>query len=177
MTTLYEDAKSRRNAVERLMDRIPGYRGFADRELRREVDKLEREHLAQQLGETKRVLRDSARRYIDAGSLGSLAAFDRIERRLDGLSQAIRFADYGATGLFDAVKIYEDDLARLYDFDLSLLDDLDRLHEGVAQIPLPAAGEDGAGTAAAALESLLSNVDALAAKWADRESLVSGVGR
>lgn len=172
MTTLYDDAKARRNGLERLMDRIPGYRGFADRELRREVDQLEREHLAARLGEIKRALRDLARRHTDAASLGALSAFDRVERRLDGLSQAIRFADYGATGLFDAVKIVEDDLARLYDFDLSLLDDLDRLGETAAQVPSP-----GSGDAAAALDLLLAAVDALATKWAGRESLVSGVGR
>lgn len=170
MTTLYDDAKARRNALERLMDHIPGYRGYADRELRREVDKLQREHLATRLGAIKRGLRELARRHTDAGALGALSAFDRVERRLDGLSQAIRFADYGATGLFDAVKIYEDDLARLYDFDASLLDDLDHLAATAEGVP-------GSGEAGGALESLLAEVDALAAKWAERETLVSGVGR
>ena len=44
---------SSRNWLERLGEKIPGFRGFQDRELRREVDKMQREYLARELARLK----------------------------------------------------------------------------------------------------------------------------
>jgi len=46
MTNSFDEAKAQRNILERLGEKIPGYRGFQDRELRRDVDRTLREHLA-----------------------------------------------------------------------------------------------------------------------------------
>src|SRR3954467_8449498 len=104
MANGYEEARGQRNWLERLGDKIPGYRGFQDRELRRDVDRQLREHLAAELGRLKGAARDHARAYTDARKRAALNGFARLDRQLDGLSQAIRFSDYGAAGLFDPVK-------------------------------------------------------------------------
>ncbi len=166
----FEEAQERRNWLERLVDKIPGFRGFQDRELRREVDKLQREHLAKELGQIKQAVRGKAQAYTDAGQIGVLHLFDRIDRRLDGLSQAIRFADYGQSGFFDVVKINEPELEALYQFDLSLVEDLGRLAGDVAAIPLP-----GQGDPQAACEQVLGRIATLNDKWAERKNVVSGV--
>lgn len=170
MTNGYEEARAQRNFLERLGDKIPGYRGFQDRELRRDVDRLQREHLAAELGRLKAALRDRARGYTDAGKIGALNGFDRLDRQLDGLSQAIRFSDYGATGLFDPVKIGEPELQRLYEFDLSVVDDLAQLESEIAALPAPGGEDPGP-----ALERLLQTVRALDAKWRQREQVIGGV--
>jgi hypothetical protein len=168
----YEGAKAQRNFLERLIDKIPGFRGFQDRELRRDVDKLQREHLAGEIGRLKTALRDRARAYTDAGQIAQLGPFDRLDRQLDGLSQSVRFADYGASGLFDAVKIGEAELQRLYEFDLSLLDDLAALRTEAAGIPAP-----GSPDAAAALDRVQQRVRAVEEKWRGREQVISNVVR
>lgn len=169
----YEEAKAQRNILERLGDKIPGFRGFQDRELRRDVDKLQREHISGEIGRLKNALRDKARAYTDAGQIAMLSPFDRLDRQLDGLSQSVRFADYGASGLFDAVKIGEAELQRLYEFDLSLLEDLAGLRTGVAGLPAPG----GQGDAAAALDQVQQQVRALDDKWRGREQVISNVVR
>lgn len=166
----YEEARAQRNILERLGEKIPGFRGFQDRELRRDVDKLQREHIAGEIGRVKAALRDRARSYTDAGQIAVLGPFDRLDRRLDGLSQSVRFADYGASGLFDAVKIGEAELARLYEFDLSLLDDVAALKTDVAGIPSP-----GQADAAAALGQVEQRVRAVEEKWRGREQVISNV--
>jgi hypothetical protein len=170
MSNGYEEARAQRNFLERLGEKIPGYRGFQDRELRRDVDRLQREHLAAELGRLKAALRDRARGYTDAGKIAALNGFDRLDRQLDGLSQAIRFSDYGATGLFDPVKIGEAELQRLYEFDLSLLDDLAGLEGEIAALPAPG-GEDPAPL----LERLLQAVRSLDSQWRQREQVIGGV--
>lgn len=167
MSNGYEEAKAQRNVLEKLGEKIPGYRGFQDRELRRDVDRLLREHLASEVGRLKSALRDRARGYTDAGKIGALTGFDRLDRQLDGLSQAVRFSDYGATGLFDPVKIGEAELARLYEFDLAMVDDLAQLEAGIAAVPAPG-GEDPA----PALDHLQQAVRALDDQWKQRKQVI-----
>lgn len=170
MTNGYEEARGQRNVLERLGDKIPGFRGFQDRELRRDVDKMQREHLSSELGRLKSALRDRARSYTDAGKIGALSAFDRLDRQLDGLSQSVRFSDYGASGLFDAVKIGDAELQRLYEFDLSVLQDVEELEALVAAVPNPG-GEDPAKS----LEQVQQRVRVLEDKWKQRELVISNV--
>jgi hypothetical protein len=168
MTDGYEQAKGQRSLLERLGAAIPGYRGFQDRELRRDVDKSQREHLAAELGRVKSALASRARDYTDAGQLAALAAFGRIDRQLDGLQQTVRFSDYGASGLFDPVKINEPELERLYAFDLGIIDDLNGLAQAVAALPAPSAGD-----AAPALDRVRDLVRAFDDKWRQRRQVIS----
>jgi len=167
MTNGYEEAKAQRNVLEKLGEKIPGYRGFQDRELRRDVDRQLREHLASELGRLKSALRDHTRGYTDAGKIGALNGFDRLDRQLDGLSQAIRFSDYGATGLFDPVKIGEAELQRLYEFDLSVVDDLAQLEAGIAAVPAPGGEDPGP-----ALDRLQQAVRTLDDQWKQRKQVI-----
>ncbi|MEE8278471.1 MAG: hypothetical protein V3R89_07100 [Thermoanaerobaculia bacterium] len=172
MSQGFEEAKERRNWLERLTDKIPGFRGFQSRELRRDVDRMQREHISKELGQFKIAVRGKAQAYTDAGQIGVLHLFDRLDRRLDGLSQAVRFAEYGASGFFDVVKIYELELESLYQFDLSVLEDLSRLAGDLAAIPLP-----GQGDPTGAVEQALSRLATLEDKWASRKNVISNVVR
>ena len=166
----FEEAQERRNWLERLVDKIPGFRGFQDRELRRDVDRMQREHLAGELGQIKGAVRGKAEAYTDAGQIGLLFLFGRMDGRLDGLSQSIRFADYGQSGFFDVVKINEPELDALYQFDLSLVEEIGRLAGGVDAIPRP-----GQGDAREACDRVLAQIDAIGDKWAQRKNVISGV--
>jgi|SRR5580693_8791229 hypothetical protein len=200
MSDGFEAAKGQRNLLERLGDKIPGYRGFQNRELRRDVDRIQREHLGAEVGRLKSLLQGKVRDYTDAGRLTALNAFVRLDRQLDGLGQTIRFSDYGASGLFDPVKIGEPELERLYQFDLSIVEDLATVEQAIAAIPpasAPAGGAAGpaAGPAAgaadappgaapapaaaapsldSALDQLRELVQALDDKWRQRRQLISG---
>jgi len=173
MNSGYDEAKTQRNALERLLEKIPGFRGFQDRELRRDVDRLQREYLAGELGRLKSLLRERSRERVDRGGLADLALFDRIDRSLDGLSQQIRFSDYGASGLFDAVKIGEAELARLYEFDVSILGDLGQIEAAIAAVPRP--GAEGGDDPAPALQSLYDRVRALGDRWGQRDDVIGRV--
>lgn len=121
-----ERARAARTWLERLGARIPGYKGYQERELRREVDQLLRTELAGRLDRARDGVRSFQRRLrLDqAGTLARLAAADS---RLDQLANALRHAGSGYAGLFDAVKVREDELGTLYRFDLSLVDTIDSL--------------------------------------------------
>lgn len=161
-------AQAARNWLERLGAKIPGYAGFADRELRREVDRALREHLSHEVARLRDRVRGRIAEFVDGGKIGELQSFDRLDKGLDGLSQAIRFADYGVSGLFDAVKIGEPELARIYEFDLGIVTDLEALEAAIAALPGP-----GSGDARPAVEGVRSALAALGEKWAGRERVVT----
>ncbi len=170
MSNGFEEARGRRSWLERLVDKIPGFSGFQDRELRRDVDRMQREHLSAELGRLKGRLRRRVQEYTDAGRIGALSLFDRLDRRLDGLSQAVRFADYGQSGFFDVVKFGDEELDRIYRFDLSLVEDLETLGGALDAIPAP-----GAANPEPALKAALDRVTAIESKWAERENVVGDV--
>lgn len=166
----YEAAQEQRNWLERLGARIPGFKGYQDRELRRDVDRMQREHISRELGLLKGSVRARARDYTDAGRIGLLHLFDRLDRKLDGLSQSIRFADYGASGLFDVVKVLEDELEKLYEFDLTFLDDVAALKGEVDSIPAP--GNDQVQGAVGAIQN---HLEAMEGRWNERKVLIGNV--
>ena len=99
-------------------------------------------------------------------------AFGRLDRQLDGLQQTIRFSDYGASGLFDPVKINEPELERLYAFDLGIVEDVAAVEQAIAAVPAPQAPGD-AGGAGAALDRVRDLVHVLDDKWRQRRQVIS----
>lgn len=159
-----------RGLLERLIARIPGYGGLAERDLRREVDQRQREHMATEVHAVKAGLRRVARRLTDAGSLQALGAIGRLETSLDRLAESIRFTDYGASGLFGVQKIREEELEALYRFDLSLLDEIAALRAAADRV---AAGPDS--ERREAVDDLEARLDALHRRWASRRAVIDDI--
>lgn len=139
MTDGVERAQDRRNLLERIAARIPGIKGYLDRELRREVDKMQRDWLAEQVDRARGSLNGTIREWSRAGSLAGLDLAATAEKALDRLANRIRHADYGYTGFFEAVKIRERELDALYEFDLGLIAMVDALAAQVEALPAAAA--------------------------------------
>jgi hypothetical protein len=130
-----ERARERRNILERLGSKIPGFSGYLEREMRREVDKLQRDWLADQVDRARFAINGKIREWSRQGRLENLDRASSIEKALDRLANRIRHADYGSSGFFDAVKIGETELDRLYEFDLALTDTVEYLALQVEQLP------------------------------------------
>ena len=62
-------SSDQRSWIERLSDKIPGYSGYVDRERRRDIDKLHREHLADRLRSLKTPLTEAMRDLTSGGRL------------------------------------------------------------------------------------------------------------
>jgi hypothetical protein len=118
-----EKAKEMRNILERLMAKIPGFKGFMERETRREVDALERQVMAGALSD----IRADLLQQLESGGLEGLQVIGEAEKAIDGLAQEVRYADYGYTGFFDVAKIYEAQLDQVYAFDLDFFTKIEAL--------------------------------------------------
>jgi len=127
MDDIYEKVEGERNALEKLIDKIPGWSGYQKRQKRREADRLLRETLARKLQEQRQDLDAAQKKLISHGRLDLVDDVESAVTQLKTFTDRIRFASYGYAGLFDAVKIREDELKQLYDFDAALVDYVERL--------------------------------------------------
>ena len=169
MDSALDKARGGQRLLERIVNIIPGFRGYREKELRRDTDRIEREHLASQLELNKKALNDLADGATRSGALDLINEIETARKRLDKVVARIRYADRGYAGFFDAVKVDETMLARIYEFDLGLI-------ENVAQIRTAAqSAADAPSGLKAALSMLIEKIDALDARLAERETILAGV--
>lgn len=167
MTEGLDRARERRNILERLGAKIPGFSGYLEREMRREVDKLQRDWLAHQVDRARFAINGRIRDWTREGRLDALTDAGSIEKGLDRFANRIRHADYGSTGFFDAVKIGEAELDRLYEFDLALSETVEYLALQVEQLPASADTET--------LRRLLAAVDGAQQRFDERATVFEDV--
>jgi hypothetical protein len=159
-----------RGAFESILRRIPGFKGYLDKEYRRDSDHLTRTWMADRLQASKRGLDDFMRAQVDRGSLDGMAECERLRTRLDGAISRIRSAARGYSGLFDFVQVKEELLEEVYEHDLSTVDEVDNLARALEQLP------QSSEPPAAIVPDMLKQVDEIDRRLADRESLLKGLG-
>jgi hypothetical protein len=100
---------------------IPGYGGYRDREMRRVADRLLRDAILDRLKPAERALTAFSGKLnpISEGKL--LTAVNAVSKRLEALADRLRFASYGYTGAFAAIKIVPEKLDQLYMFDEAMV--------------------------------------------------------
>lgn len=170
MEPILDKARAGQNWLERIANAIPGFKGYREKELRRDSDRLQREHLSSRLEECKRALNEVSAAATRGGDLDVINDVETARKRLDKAVARIRYADRGYAGFFDAVKVDEALLGRVYDFDLSLLDGVD-----AARAAAQDAGAAAPEARKEALLALIARIDALDARLAEREAMLAGV--
>ena len=128
---------SEKNFLEKLASYIPGLAGYREREGRRETDRRLREFAAGRLDDARQSLVARRNRALDAGELEALDAIGRLDRVLQKTVAALRYADYGYSGVFDQVKILEAELDRIYAYDAALVTDVVALSGRLTSSPAP----------------------------------------
>jgi hypothetical protein len=146
-----------RNWIERLSSKIPGYSGYVDRERRRDIDKLHREHLADRLRALKTPLTEVTRDLTNGGRLFEVGPVDSAIKKLDQLENRVRFASYGYAGFFDVVKIEQAQLDAIYRFDLALVEHVDRIEARLSELKKQVATSDGLKNACAEVTGEIDN--------------------
>jgi hypothetical protein len=124
---LYSDVKSQMRLSERIEAFIPGFRGYKEKELRRESDRLLRNQLYLKLSMAKTDVRTIAQKLADRRYLDVMSDMDRLVAKMDRIVEKVNHASYGYTGFFDAVKVKEENLDRMIDFDCKLVDEITAL--------------------------------------------------
>jgi predicted translin family RNA/ssDNA-binding protein len=126
---MYEKAKEEMRLSERILAELPGFRGYKEKELRRESDKLIRNHLYQRLTEARKDLKEIFQKLSDSRLQEVLTDMDRFIMRFDRVSEKINHASYGYAGFFNIVKVEEEKLDKMIEFDTGLVGNVDKIVE------------------------------------------------
>jgi hypothetical protein len=139
---VYAQAKSQMRLSERIAAALPGFRGYKEKELRRESDKLIRNHLTLKLSKGKDNVRSISQRVVDKRYLDVLPDIDRLVAKMDRITEKVNHASYGYSGFFDTVKIKEDNLDQMISYDNQLLDGVNSLTDAIDQLKTQLVGGD-----------------------------------
>lgn len=136
-----DKARQDRNWFERILHAIPGFKGYLEKEERRETDKLLRDYLAGRIDRLRGALDPVMRDLTDRGGMDMLSLVnevDRAKKAMERVRGRIQHASYGYSGLFDAVKVREKELDQLYAFDAGLIETVETLEKKVGDLADPA---------------------------------------
>ena len=164
MDRIHEAARTGQNFLERIMNALPGFKGYREKELRRDADRILRDHLAARLDLLKKRLNEAAAGATRSGGLDAINDIETARKRLDRVSNRIRYADRGYAPLFAVLKIDDAALARVYAFDVALIEAVD----AIARASAPPEGDPS-------VKAMIAEIDALDARLSDRESVLRGI--
>ena len=163
--------KGAMGGLEKFVAAVPGYKGYKEKEQRREADKLLRDHLVRQFEEQQRKLNDQKLQLLSSGLIELVDDLDRASTRLESFIIKIRTASLGYAGFFDAVKVKEAELDALYNFDNALLEGVPRLEASISNLSSAIMAKEGVPQAIADLVALTGELNDT---WAKREDVITG---
>lgn len=132
-----------RGTLEKLAGKIPGYHGYKEKEMRREADKLLRMHISARFQEQRTKLSNLQNQLASEGKLEDLGLLERVMLQLQLLIDRLKVAEYGYSGLFDAVRVKEEQLDALYTYDSALTSSVEQLAEKMDKLAIAAmSGEE-----------------------------------
>jgi uncharacterized membrane-anchored protein YjiN (DUF445 family) len=166
--------KGERSLLEKIMGYIPGYRGYKEKELRRESDRLVRMEVVNRLKAAKTAFR---RTFANPSAVQKLSGddtyrFDALNSRLDRVTQRIDRAVAGYAGMFDAIKVKEDKLDSVIQHDLNLIERAESIKTNVEKTISIEPGTDEWRTA---MDALVTKIEELDSLINERSNLLRGL--
>lgn len=125
MTDFQGQIEEGRGKLKELFLKIPGFKGYIEMEDRRTADKMVRDAVADRYQEQLDRLSGIMSEFVDRGDLEFMDKLEGAAVKIRTFIDKIRHAVYGYSGFFDAIKVDEAKLEKLYGFDQSLLEGID----------------------------------------------------
>ena len=130
--TDYQDAVDNEQGWgEWLISKIPGYSGYKEKEMRREADVLLREKLTADLKTQLTKAEDVTSQLLTGPGIAQLDDMGKGNTRLQTLIDKVKSATQGYSGFFDAIRVKEEDLEALYEFDHSILVQVNQIGKAI----------------------------------------------
>ncbi len=138
MTDLFEKVSGSQDKATELLNKIanavPGFDGYFERKNRKASDKLLRMQIADQLAVYVSKIGDLQQEFVRIGEISVLDEIETAVTKLQTFIDKVKFASYGYAGIFDAIKVKEDAVLALYEFDAMLLDKVEEVGRAVDNV-------------------------------------------
>jgi hypothetical protein len=158
---------------KKIAKKIPGFDGFIKRSEYRDADKLLRDTISRETDKQNQRVSELQRDFISQGEIQYVDDLEAASVKLRTFSDRVHYAARGYAGLFDAVKINEQELQVVYEYDASLLDQLDETTRAIDNVQA-SIGSDGL---PAAIRNLRSVTQALIEAFDKRAEVMKGLAK
>jgi hypothetical protein len=172
----YAQAKSQMRLSERIAAALPGFRGYKEKELRRESDKLIRNNLYLKLTKDKDNVKTIAQKIADKRYMDVLTDIDRLNAKMDRIAEKVNHASYGYAGFYDIVKVKEENLDRMITFDNQLLDEVNALTSSIEELKTQLLSNNFANLKDK-IQTIADKFELLEDTFDKREQVISGVSQ
>jgi len=142
MSDILDKVLADRNPLEKLLAYVPGFKGYYERQDRRDADKLLRETLATRIEKIWQRVSAIQRELVSSGGLQYVDDLEAAAIKLRTFADRVRNATYGYAGVFDAVNVNTEELNLIYAYDLAMFEYVDSMNQAVDHIEQPM-GSDG----------------------------------
>lgn len=150
---IYGKVSGDMDPFKKIASKIPGFKGYIERQARRDSDKLLRDTIYTRFKELENRISALQREFISHNELKYVDDLEASAIKLRTFADRVRLAPRGYSSLFEAVKINEDELAMLYEYDAGLLEKGDEVERAIDNIQ-SSIGTDGLPAAIRNLETV-----------------------
>ena len=117
MSELSDRILSEKGSFERLIARIPGFKGYHEKEARRTADRMLRDHIAEKLDERIKRMARIENLILDNGGLAYMTKTRSAKSKIQLFRDKIATSTPGYDGMWAQMKIEAEDLDKIYAFD------------------------------------------------------------
>lgn len=171
MSDMFDKVTSQQDIIKKLLSKIPGFSGYIERENRRSSDKILRDTVSSRLEDVWKRISSLQRDLLNQGEIRMIDDLEAAAIKFRQVIDRIKKASYGYSGFFDAVKINETELALIYQYDLSMMDQVDVANKAVDTVET-SIGTDGL---PAAIRNLVSVADQCVIAFDKRAEVITGM--
>jgi hypothetical protein len=150
---VYQNVTSSMDIFKKIGSKIPGFKGYVERQNRRDSDKLIRDTIYRRFREFEGRVSDLQVEFVNQGEIKYTDDLEKAALRLRTFADRVRTAPRGYSSLFEAVKINEEELTKLYDYDATLLDKSEEIGRAIDNVQA-SIGTDGLPAAIRNLQTL-----------------------
>lgn len=134
MSDILERVSGEQDFFKKILAKIPGFKGYIERGNRRMSDKLLRENIANEFETLYQRVSSLQRDLINQGGIEYIDDLEAASLKLRQFIDRVRTASYGYAGIFDAIKIKEDELDQVYQYDYALLELSDEVRSAIDNV-------------------------------------------
>ena len=171
MSDLFNKITSQQDVFKKLGSVIPGFKGYIERQNRRAADKLLRETVAARFEELWTRTSNLQTTMVSEGMISLMDEMEQAAIKLRTFADKIKTASYGYAGFFDAVKIKEEELTQLYQFDMAFFDVAEQIGRALDNVEASMGDEDGI---KAAIRNLISLAREAVTTFERRYEMING---
>ncbi len=134
MPDIRQQVEEDRGVLKKIQLVIPGFRGYRKREDIRAADSILRLQMADGLGKVREGLEEARRAMTDDYQTKNIDQVGSAINKSRTLEGKVRHAEQGYSGFSATVRIEEEELNRLYEYDASMIDSIMRLDSAQANL-------------------------------------------